>query len=80
MLVLTRHANAGDASIIKIGHDIEIIITEIRGDQVRIGIHAPRDIAIHRREVYDELTAESQAGVVRSLEVQSLEAQSLEIR
>ena len=79
MLVLTRHANAGDASIIKISHDIEIVITEIRGDQVRIGIHAPKDVAVHRREVYDELAAESQAGIVRSLEAQSLEAQSLEI-
>jgi len=47
--------------------DIEIIITEICGDQVRIGIHASRDIAVHRREIYDELAAES------------LEAQSLEI-
>ena len=73
MLVLTRHANAGDASIIKIGHDIEIVIAEIRGDQVRIGIHAPRDIAVHRREIYDELAAESQAAKIQSLEAQSLE-------
>ena len=58
MLVLTRRADAGDHSIIQIGHDIEIVVTEIRGDQVRIGIQAPRDIPVHRRELYDELVAE----------------------
>ena len=63
----TLTANAGDVSIIKIGHDIEITVTEIRGDQVRIGIHAHRNIAIHRREIYDELAAEAQATKVQSL-------------
>ena len=68
MLVLTRRADAGDHSIIKIGHDIEIVVTEIRGDQVRIGIQAPKEIAVHRREIYDELAAESQAAKAQSLE------------
>ena len=53
--------------------EIEIIFTEICGDQVRIGIHASRDIAVHRREIYDELAAESQAAKIQSLEAQSLE-------
>ena len=51
----------------------KIIITEIRSDQARIGIRAPRDIAVHRRDIYDELAAESQAAKIQSLEVQSLE-------
>ena len=48
MLALTRRK---DESII-IGDDIEIKILEISGDKVRIGIEAPREIAIHRQEVY----------------------------
>ena len=59
MLVLTRRADAGDHSIIQIGHDIEIVVTEIRGDQVRIGIQAPRDVAVHRTEVWLEIQERS---------------------
>ena len=54
-------------------HSNEITVTEMPGDQVRISIHAPRDIAVHRRDIYDELAAESQAAKIQSLEVQSLE-------
>ena len=53
-------------------HSNEITVAEICGDQVRIGIHASRDIAVHRREIYDELAAESQAAKIQSLEAQSL--------
>lgn len=58
MLVLTRSAKSGDLSVIKIGEDIEITVVAVRGDHLRIGIHAPRDVPVHRREVYDELLAE----------------------
>jgi carbon storage regulator len=51
MLVLTRRP--GQA--IKIGEDIEIYIVEVRGDQVRLSIEAPRDVAILRREVLDDI-------------------------
>ena len=47
MLVLSRHV---DESIM-IGDDIEIAVVEIRGDKIRIGIKAPRDIPVHRDEV-----------------------------
>ena len=40
-------------------HSNEITVAEICGDQVRIGVHAPRDIAVHRRDIYDELVAQS---------------------
>ena len=53
-------------------HSNEITVAEICGDQMRIGIHASRDIAVHRREIYDELAAESQAAKIQSLEAQSL--------
>ncbi len=48
MLVLTRKVNE---SII-IGDDIEITVVEIKGDHVKLGITAPRNITVHRKEVY----------------------------
>ena len=54
-------------------HPNEIAVAEICGDQVRIGVRAPRDITVHRREIYDELEAEAQAAKIQSLEVQPLE-------
>ena len=55
MLILTRKLNQS----IMVGHDIEIIVTEIKGDSVKIGIKAPRSIVVHRREVYDSIMAEN---------------------
>ncbi len=54
MLTLTR--KVGES--IRIGDDIEIIVKEIRRNQVRIGIVAPREVAIYREEVYDTIQAE----------------------
>lgn len=51
MLVLTRKT---DQSIM-IGNDIEITILEVRGEQVRVGIRAPRTVTIHRKEVFDQI-------------------------
>lgn len=55
MLVLTRRVNQS----IKIGDDIEITIIEVRGDQVRLGVTAPRDIPVHRKEVYLQIQQEN---------------------
>jgi len=55
MLVLTRKK---DQSII-IGDNIEIAVIDIQGDQVRIGINAPKNVAIHRKEVYLEIQEEN---------------------
>lgn len=55
MLVLTRKK---DQSII-INENIEITILEVQGDQVRIGIKAPRDVSIHRKEVFLQISEEN---------------------
>ena len=41
-----------------IGDDVEITIIDVRGDKVRLGIKAPRDIPVHRREVYEAIQKE----------------------
>ena len=51
MLVLTRRANQS----IVIGADVTVTVLEIRGDQIRLGITAPRDVTVHREEVWLEL-------------------------
>jgi carbon storage regulator len=51
MLVLTRKTNES----IMIGDQVEIVIVDIHGDQVKVGIRAPREVAVHRKEVYDEI-------------------------
>ena len=48
MLVLTRHANQS----IMIGDEVIVTVLEIRGDQVRLGIRAPRSVDVHREEVF----------------------------
>jgi carbon storage regulator len=57
MLVLSRQR---DESII-IGDNIVITIVDIRGDKVRLGINAPKDIPVHREEVYDAIQRERAA-------------------
>ena len=54
MLVLSRQR---DQSII-IGDNIEIMIVDIRGDRVRIGISAPPHISVHRAEIYDQINGQ----------------------
>ena len=51
MLVLSRKKNE---SII-INNDITIVVVEIRGDKVRLGVDAPKEVPVHRREVFDAI-------------------------
>ncbi len=55
MLVLTRKKGQS----IMVGEDIEITIVDIQGDQVRLGINAPKNVAIHRKEVFVEIQEEN---------------------
>ena len=55
MLILTRKRNER----IMIGDSIEVVIVDIRGEQVQLGINAPRDVPVHRREVYEAIVKEN---------------------
>jgi len=57
MLTLTRKVG----ETIRIGDDIEVVVKEIRKNQVRIGIVAPREVKIYREEVYENILAERRA-------------------
>ena len=56
MLVLSRQCDEA----IMIGDDVEIIIVSIRGDKVSLGITAPRQVQVHRKEVYESIQREKQ--------------------
>lgn len=60
MLVLTRRPNQS----IMIGSDIVVTVLEVRGDQVRLGIKAPRDVDVHRDEVWAELQQANRAAAL----------------
>jgi carbon storage regulator len=59
MLVLTR--KPGESIII--GNDIVVTVLEVRSDQIRIGIDAPRSVSVHREEVYLQVVQENAAAV-----------------
>ncbi|NRG27625.1 carbon storage regulator CsrA [Bacillus circulans] len=68
MLVLTRKKG----EVIKIGDDIEITIVAAKGEQVKIGISAPKNVEIYRKEVYEEIIAENQQASVDVASVMNL--------
>ena len=57
MLILTRRVGEK----LMIGDDISVTILGVKGNQVRIGVHAPSDITIHREEIYDRVCRERAA-------------------
>ncbi|MGK0673691.1 MAG: carbon storage regulator CsrA [Halothiobacillaceae bacterium] len=54
MLILTRRIG----EVLRIGDDVSITILGIKGNQVRIGIDAPKDVAVHREEIYQRIKRE----------------------
>lgn len=62
MLVLSRQR---DQSIM-IGDDIEVLVVDVRGDTVRIGVTAPKEVRVHRREVYDAIRRENESAMTLS--------------
>lgn len=57
MLVLSRKKNES----IVINDDITIVVVEIRGDKVRLGVEAPKEVPVHRREVFDAIRRSEEA-------------------
>ena len=55
MLVLARRLNES----IMIGDEVEIVVVALQGDQVKIGIRAPRSIPVYRKEIYEEIQREN---------------------
>lgn len=58
MLILTRRIN----ETLNIGDDVQVTVLGIKGNQVRIGIDAPRDVPVHREEIYRKVKRESAGG------------------
>lgn len=51
MLILTRRIG----EVLIIGNDVKITVLGVRGHQVRIGVDAPKDVSVHRKEIYDQV-------------------------
>ena len=61
MLVLSRQRDERIVILLPDGRMIEIIVVDIRGEKVRLGIDAPKDITVHRKEVYEAIKREKMA-------------------
>lgn len=58
MLILTRRV--GEAVVI--GDDISVTVLGVKGNQIRLGINAPKDVAVHRQEIFDRIQTENGNG------------------
>ncbi|WP_022950893.1 carbon storage regulator CsrA [Leucothrix mucor] len=59
MLILTRRVG----ETLMIGDDVSVTVLGVKGNQVRIGIDAPKDVAVHREEIYDRIRDEESGAV-----------------
>ncbi|BAN69307.1 carbon storage regulator CsrA [endosymbiont of unidentified scaly snail isolate Monju] len=57
MLILTRRVG----ETLMIGDDVSVTVLGVKGNQVRIGVNAPRDVSVHREEIYERIKNEQQA-------------------
>jgi carbon storage regulator len=69
MLILTRRAN----ETLNIGDDIQVTVLGVKGNQVRIGIDAPRDVPVHREEIYQRIKKEEALNAGEVLEVDDVD-------
>ena len=69
MLALSRKSNES----IMLGNDIEITVLEIKGDQVKIGVKAPKSVAIFRKEIYLQIQEENKKAAEQNVDRETLE-------
>ena len=58
MLILTRRVG----ETVMIGNDVTVTVLGVKGNQVRVGVNAPRDVAVHREEIFERIKREEQEG------------------
>jgi len=58
MLILTRRVG----ETVVIGDDVQVTVLGVKGNQVRLGVTAPRDVTVHRLEIYDRIQKEQEPG------------------
>ncbi|MEW7978702.1 MAG: carbon storage regulator [Candidatus Sedimenticola endophacoides] len=58
MLILTRRVG----ETLMIGDEVTVTVLGVKGNQVRIGVNAPRDVTVHREEIYERIKREQQGG------------------
>lgn len=56
MLILTRKIG----EVLLVGDDVEITVLSIRGNQVKLGVNAPKEISVHRQEIYEKIKASAE--------------------
>ena len=69
MLILTRRVN----ETLMIGDEVAVTVLGIRGNQVRLGVKAPRDIAVHREEIYHRIKQENESNMKRENDPEQLQ-------
>jgi carbon storage regulator len=57
MLILTRRVG----ETVMIGNDVTVTVLGVKGNQVRVGVNAPKEVAVHREEIYERIKREEQA-------------------
>ena len=62
MLILTRRVGES----VKVGQDITVTVLGVKGNQVRLGVDAPKNVAVHREEIYERIQAEHAHGAPAS--------------
>lgn len=56
MLILTRRVG----ETLKVGNDVDVTVLGVKGNQIRIGIKAPKNVAVHREEIFDRIRREAE--------------------